>query len=50
MINTDTNDTDNASFVYSVNMLKMLLKMKLITKEECDRITEISARYYDVNF
>lgn len=39
-------DTNNASFCYSVNLLRMLLDMKLITKEEYDRIIEISATHY----
>ncbi len=38
--------TDNASFAYSVNLLRMLLKMQLITKEEYDRIVAISAEHY----
>ncbi len=39
-------DTNNASFAYSVNMLRMLLKMKLITEEEYRKIVTISAEYY----
>ncbi len=38
--------TDNASFVYSVNLLRMLLKMQLITKEEYYQIAAISAEHY----
>ncbi len=41
------NDRNNAAFAYSVNLLKMLLGMKLITEEEYDRIVEISAAHYD---
>ena len=36
-------DTNNASFCYSVNLLRMLLDMKLITKEE---YIAISATHY----
>ena len=39
-------DANNTAFCYSVNLLRMLLDMKLITKEECDRIIEISATHY----
>lgn len=39
----------NSSFVYGVNMLRMLLVMKLITKEEYEKIVRISAEYYGVN-
>lgn len=39
-------DTNNASFCYSVNLLRMLLDMKLITKEEYDKIIVISANHY----
>ncbi len=41
------NDRNNAAFAYSVNLLKMLLGMKLITEEEYDRIIEISSAHYD---
>lgn len=30
------NDSNNASFVYSVNLLRMLLGMELITEDEYD--------------
>ncbi len=40
-------DKNNAAFYYSVNMLRMLLKMKLITEEECKRIIRLSAVHYD---
>ncbi|MGN0180537.1 MAG: SHOCT domain-containing protein [Monoglobaceae bacterium] len=39
-------DTNNASFAYSVNMLRMILKMKLITEDEYRKIVSISAEYY----
>lgn len=39
-------DSNNAAFCYSVNLLRMLLDMKLITKEEYDRIVAISATHY----
>lgn len=44
---TNKIDTNNAAFAYSVNMLRILLKMKLITKEEYNKIVTISAEYYD---
>lgn len=40
-------DVNNAAIYYSINMLKHLLKMKLITKDEYDRIVRISSEYYD---
>lgn len=43
-------DGDNASFAYGINILDALLNMKLITREEYDGITEISANHYDINF
>lgn len=42
----DKTDANNTSFAYSVNMLRMLLKMKLITEEEYRKIVNISAEYY----
>lgn len=39
-------DINNASFAYSVNLLKMLLAMHLITEDEYERITQISAEHY----
>lgn len=39
-------DINNTSFAYSVNLLKMLLAMQLITKDEYERITQISAEHY----
>lgn len=42
-------DVRNASFAYSVNMLRILREMKLITDEEYKKIIEISAKHYDVD-
>ncbi len=39
-------DINNTSFAYSVNLLKMLLAMQLITVDEYERITQISAEHY----
>lgn len=39
-------DVNNTSFAYSVNLLKMLLAMQLITEDEYERITQISAEHY----
>ena len=39
-------DINNTSFAYSVNLLKMLLAMQLITEDEYERITLISAEHY----
>lgn len=41
-----TNDINNSAFVYSANLLRLLLKMQLITQEEYERILEISAAHY----
>ena len=41
-------DIDNCSFVYSVNMLRMLLGMELLTEEEYQRIISITADHYKV--
>ena len=38
--------TANSSFAYSVNLLRMLLKMQLITQVEYDKIVAISAEHY----
>ena len=40
------NDANNASFVYSVNLLRMLLGMELITEEEYNKIAAISEEHY----
>ena len=39
-------DINNASFAYSVNLLKMLLAMQLITEDEYEKIAQISAKHY----
>jgi len=39
-------DINNSAFYYSVNMLRMLLGMKLITENEYERIIRISEEYY----
>ena len=39
-------DQANASFYYSVNMLRVLLEMRLITEEEYKKIIAINAEYY----
>lgn len=39
-------DINNTSFAYSVNLLKMLLAMQLITEDEYERIAQISAEHY----
>ena len=39
-------DINNTSFAYSVNLLKMLLAMQLLTVDEYERITQISAEHY----
>ena len=41
-------DQNNASFYYSVNMLRALLAMKLITEEEYKKIVTLNAEYYGV--
>ncbi len=40
-------DKNNAAFAYSVNLLRLLHDMKLITEEEYEKIVHISAAYYD---
>lgn len=39
-------DINNSAFYYSVNMLRMLLNMKLITESEYEKIIRISKEYY----
>lgn len=41
---------NNASFAYSVSLLRMLLGMELITKDEYDKIVKISAEHYGTDF
>ena len=45
-----TQAVKNCSYAYSVHLLKMLLKMQLISKEEYERIVCISAEFYDADF
>lgn len=42
------NDEKNAVFLYSVHLLKMLLKMELISKQEFERIKSICTQYYNL--
>lgn len=42
----DNKDINNSSYAYSVSLLKMLLAMQLITEDEYERITQISAEHY----
>lgn len=39
-------DTNNTAFYYSVNLLKMLLSMGLLTQEEFEKTVTISATHY----
>ena len=39
-------DIGNSSFAYSVNLLKMLLAMQLITEDEYEKIARISSEHY----
>lgn len=41
-------DKNNAAFYYSVNMLRALLAMKLITEEEYKKIVKLNAEHYNV--
>lgn len=41
-------DANNSAFYYSVNLLKALLAMNLISDEEYQRIAQISAEHYGV--
>ena len=43
-------DQNNASFYYSVNMLRALLAMQLITEEEYKKIVKLNAEYYGVRY
>ena len=40
---------NRSCFLYSVNMLRLLLGMELITQEEYDRINVICAEHYEVS-
>lgn len=42
----DKRTENNTSFAYSVNLLRMLLKMGLITDDEYGKIVEINAEHY----
>ena len=42
----DKRAENNTSFAYSVNLLRMLLKMGLIPEDEYCKIVEISAEHY----
>ena len=42
-------DKNNAAFYYSVNMLRALLAMKLITEEEYKKIMKLNAEHYKVD-
>ena len=37
---------NNSAYCYSINMLRLLLGMKLITEEEFKRISAICAEHY----
>lgn len=39
-------DKKNASFYYSVNMLRLLLRAKLLTEAEYKQILKLSAEHY----
>lgn len=39
-------DINHAAFVYSVNLLRFLREMQLITEDEYREIVRISAAYY----
>ena len=41
-------DEKNAAYVYSIHLLKMLLKMELISKQEFEQIVRISAGFYGI--
>ncbi len=40
-------DINNSAFAYSLNMLKHLLKMQLITEQEFNKIVAISSEHYN---
>ena len=40
-------DKDHASLAYGLIMLRLLLSMKLITKEEYNNIVQLQAEHYD---
>lgn len=43
---TAEQDKKNAAFYYSVNMLRLLLRAKLLTEEEYRKIVKLSAEHY----
>lgn len=43
---TAAQDKKNAAFYYSVNMLRLLLRAKLLTEAEYKQILKLSAEYY----
>lgn len=46
---SENNDINNAAFYYSVNMLRTLCILDLLSEDECRRILEISAKHYNVD-
>lgn len=40
-------DANNAAFAYSVSLLRLLLKMQLITQDEYNRIVAINRTHYE---
>ena len=40
----------SSSFYYSINMLKLLTEMKIITKEEAENTIETLAEHYDITY
>ncbi len=40
-------DRNNASVYYSMNMLRLLLEMKLITDDEYEKIMNVVTEHYD---
>ena len=43
-------DQSNASYYYSVNVLRALLAMKLITEDEYKKVIALNAEYYGIEF
>ena len=43
---TAEQDKKNAAFYYSVNMLRLLLRAKLLTEAEYRKIVKLSAEHY----
>ncbi len=41
------NDKTNAALLYGINMLRLLMSMKLITKDEYKKIARLQAEHYD---